>query len=287
MARQDSTQRDLVAAAQEWWKRNRPILALLLFLTAIGLNTIGTFVGSSRLMLATGIAFLVVVMERLSRIGGDVGTVLELQKTDRQPVFTFAECMTDIHDRLKHTRRTDKIAIQHLGLDMTEAWKELARALASCDAVSVDCSVLIMTDNPDALGPDAASEIKGWCKAVPGSIARIMQDTPRLAEVLRQRNTNLRLTLKKYTGTPRIHGVVVTAPFERGYVSFASWAQNAHFEWGGDDYFRFESGTTSDADRRLRQLLRGAFEYHWDRNSELVLQYPEQPTATPVTAGTR
>lgn len=267
-------QTDSVAATQEWLKRNRQWIALLLFVTAVLLQAIGTIFGSPKLTLATGIAFLVVVMERLTRIGTDVGEMLELQKAEREPVFTLAEAMTDIHKRLEHTRRTNRIVIQHLGLNMTDAWNELKRALASCDAVAVECAVLIMTDDPNELGPDAAQEVRGWCAAVPGSIAVIQQETPELARYLRQKNTTLRLTLKKYTGTPRIHGVVVAEPFECGYVSFASWAQRAQFEWGGDDYFRFESGTTSNADRRLRQLLRGAFDYHWDRTSAVVFEYP-------------
>src|SRR4051812_11528022 len=267
MARSQTVSKDSVAAAQEWLKRNRQWIALLLFVLAVVLQFIGAIYGSERATLASGIAFLIAVVERLTKIGTGVDEVLELQKAERQPVFSLPESMADIHDRLVHTRRTKKVAIQHLGLNMTEAWNELKRALASCDAVVVDCEVLIMTDNVDELGPDAAAEVRSWCQAVPNAIAVIQRETPLLAAVLDQKKTALRLTLRKYKGTPRIHGVLISEPFERGYVSFASWAQNATFEWGGDDYFRFESGTTSNADRRLRQLLRGAFEYHWTETS--------------------
>jgi hypothetical protein len=219
----------------------------------------------------------------MTKIGTDVGEVLELQKAERQPVYTLADAMNDLNDRLKRARRANKITIQHLGLDMTEAWKELQEVLVSCNAVTVECEVLIMTDDPSQLGPDAASDMIAWCKAVPGSIAVIAQKTPELAKFLSDRNTDLKLTLKKYTGTPRIHGIVITEPFERGYLSFASWVQKAQFEWGGDDYFCFENGTMSDADRRLRQLLRGAVDYHWNRaTTSTVFEYPPPVVTAPA-----
>ena len=283
MIRPQSSPKDPIASAQEWLKRNRHWIALGMFVGAIVLQSVSAFVKAPALTAATGIAFLVVLVERLTRVGTDVGEVLELQKAERQPVYTLADAMNDLHDRLQHVRRTNRITIQHLGLDMTEAWKELKRALASCDAVTVECEVLIMTDDPAQLGPDAASDMIAWCKAVPGSIAVIAEETPGLAHFLAQRNTSLKLTLKKYTGTPRIHGIVITEPFERGYLSFASWVQKAQFEWGGDDYFCFENGTMSDADRRLRQLLRGAVDYHWNRaTTATVFEYPPPVVAAPA-----
>jgi len=264
-------------------KHNRQWIAFGVFAVAIVLQSLNAFTKAPAVTVGTGIAFLGLVVDRLTRIRVDVSEVLELQKAERQPVYSLADAMKDVQSRLALVRRTQKITIQHLGLNMTDAWKELKDALAKCDAVTVECEVLIMTDDPAELGPDAAADMIGWCKAVPGSMATIAQETPGLATFLRERNTSLKLTLKKYTGTPRIHGVVVTEPFERGYLSFASWVQKAQFEWGGDDYFCFENGTMSAADRRLRQLLRGAFDYHWNRaTTATVFQYPPPVVATPA-----
>jgi len=286
MAESNSTPRNLVAAAYDWLKRYKEWITLAIFVIANVLNLVGSLVKFSWIAPVSGIAFLMVMTERVTGIGTDVGKVLDQQNRVRQPVFTLADAMKDLQQRLGRLQRPKKITIQHLGLDMTEAWKELKAALATCDAVMVECTVLIMTDDPDQLGPDAPSEMHTWCKSVPASIQRIADETAKLADDLADRHTQLCLTLMKYTGTPRIHGVVITEPFERGYVSFASWALKGQFEWGGEDYFRFENGTESDGDRRLRQLLRGAFEYHLNRNPTPVFEYQASVSPAPAVAHT-
>ena len=262
-------------------------------------------VKSQAVVIACGTAFLISVFERMVRIGAGtddiarvqqslservtrtgegVDAILRVQNQWRQPLLSLPQCMKDLDTRLQSARGANRVVIRHLGLDMSSAWDELKKAINSCDAKTIHCDVLIMTDDPTRLGPDAPDDMKAWCESVPSSIKKIGQDTATLGTVFSKSNRSLTLTLRKYSGTPRIHGFTLTEPFERGYVSFASWGMGSTFELGGDDYFTFSMGSAAPADHRLRELLNGAFEQLWRHpTSADAFVYP--PPASPHGTG--
>ncbi len=276
---ESNDKRDLIREAYDWFKRHHTWIALAVFVTASVLQYLAKIVNSPMLVVSCGIAFLISVVERLIKIGTSIDEVLTLLRS-RQAPQSLPQCMEDLHGRLKNVNRSKKVIIRHLGLDMTEAWNELKRAIGSCEAGEIHCEVLIMTDQPTELGPDAPAEMKTWCTSVKGSIDRMKQDARTLGSSFAKQKRKLTFVLRKYTGTPTVHGLTLVEPFERGYVSFASWGFQSTFEWGGDDYFTFASGSASPVDRRLRQLLGGAFDHHWSSTSTEVFVYPE-PRATP------
>jgi hypothetical protein len=216
------------------------------------------------------------MLERLVTIG----TSLDEMKrgSSEQALRPLQACMEDLRARLQKVRPSHTVVIEHLGLDMTAAWDQLKHVIASCPARDIECRVLIMTDNPHELGPDAPEEVRGWCGSVLGAIEKIRTETEGLGKELGAQGKNFKLTLRKYRGTPAIHGVKILQPFERGYVSFASWSLAEYFEWGGEDYFTFSSGTVSDSDLRLRELLGGAFERYWNHTSKAVFDHSNAPT---------
>jgi len=276
---ESNDKRDLIREAYDWFKRHHTWIALAVFVTASVLQYLAKIVNSPMLVVSCGIAFLISVVERLIKIGTSIDEVLTLLRS-RQAPQSLPQCMEDLHGRLKNVNRSKKVIIRHLGLDMTEAWNELKRAIGSCEAGEIHCEVLIMTDQPTELGPDAPAEMKTWCTSVKGSSDRMKQDARTLGSSFAKQKRKLTFVLRKYTGTPTVHGLTLVEPFERGYVSFASWGFQSTFEWGGDDYFTFSSGSASPVDRRLRQLLGGAFDHHWSSTSTEVFVYPET-RATP------
>jgi hypothetical protein len=265
---------DLVKRALNLIKHFHPWISLAIFVVAYVLYYLGKFIKSPEALIACGIVVLVSMLERLVNIGTSIDDISLKQEALQKTLYSLADCMNDLHARLKSVKRSNKVIIEHLGLNMTDAWDQLKRVIASCPAREIDCRVLIMTDDPHELGPDAPEDVKAWCGSVPGAIKQIKGDTEVLGQRLREEGKNFKLTLRKYTGTPMIHGVKLLQPFERGYISFASWSlPGSTFEWGGEDYFTFSSGTISGADRRLRELLSGAFEHYWDHTSKEVFDH--------------
>src|SRR5713226_6315598 len=219
---ESNDKRDLIREAYDWFKRHHTWIALAVFVTASVLQYLAKIVNSPMLVVSCGIAFLISVVERLIKIGTSIDEVLTLLRS-RQAPQSLPQCMEDLHGRLKNVNRSKKVIIRHLGLDMTEAWNELKRAIGSCEAGEIHCEVLIMTDQPTELGPDAPAEMKTWCTSVKGSIDRMKQDARTLGSSFAKQKRKLTFVLRKYTGTPTVHGLTLVEPFERGYVSFASW----------------------------------------------------------------
>lgn len=267
---------DIVGRALTLIKHFHPWISLAVFAVAYALYYAGKLVKSPETVMACGIIVLVSMLERLVAIGSSLDEMSLRQRASDQTLRSLQACMDDLHARLQKAKSSQKVVIDHLGLDMTAAWDQLKGVIASCPAREIDCRILIMTDDPRELGLDAPEDVKTWCGSVAGAINKIKTDADGLGQRLRPAGKHFRLTLRQYTGTPTIHGVTILQPFERGYISFASWSLPEYFEWGGEGYFTFSSGTVSDADSRLRELLTGAFERYWNYTSRPVFAHDNQ-----------
>jgi hypothetical protein len=253
-------------------KHFHPWVSLIIFVAAYVLYYMGKIIKTSEALMACGIVVIVSILESLVNIRTSIDDISMKQEHDNQTLRSLQDCLSDLHAHITNVKRSSKVVIEHLGLNMTDAWQELGRVINACPAGEIDCRVLIMTDNPSELGPDAPEDVKVWCRAVGGAIDGIKTGTESLGQILRSKGTSFKFTLRQYTGTPIIHGFTVLEPFERGYISFASWGLSA-FEWGGQDYFTFPNSTVSSTDRRLRELLGGAFQHYWNHKSKEIYNH--------------
>src|SRR5205807_2642375 len=101
------------------------------------------------------VLFLISVLERLVSMGATIEEIAHQQQTSRQMLHSLHHCMTEMHKSVRKMKRSSKVVIDHLGLDMLDAWKDLYKVISSCPAGDIECHVLIMTDDPNELGPEA------------------------------------------------------------------------------------------------------------------------------------
>lgn len=248
------------------------ILWLTAFIFVIALASIvisrfiTTFEAKDYALTSSFVFLLLCIVERLISVSKISEEMLQKITEQQKVVYPFQESMEDLHEKIQLVKGKDKVIIEHLGLDMKDAWPELIRLITRCQAKEIECKILIMTDSIEELGPDAPEEVKQWCGFVTASIGSIKSDAKNLKELLDKSGKSFTLILKQYRGTPVTHGFKISKPLDLGYASFRRWKTSYDPDWK-ESYFRITKDTATDYQAKLNDIFSSTFKHYWTAES--------------------
>jgi hypothetical protein len=182
---------------------------------------------------------------------------------------------------LAKARRTDTVAIVHVGLTMTEAWDYVRELLfdESSKPVNVDYRLLILADSSGKQSGWPA-EVADWAQSVPASIAMIQRDLARAAELFKRRGQTLRFSVRQYDEVPVVHGWAIKQPLQAWHVGHCRW-RGESYDWGGQNYVEIVGSSDDPLTQDIAELFDSYFDHLWLGSREVAeLSYPrEQATA--------
>jgi hypothetical protein len=102
--------------------------------------------------------------------------IKELIENSTLQLYILNECVDQIEATLRNIPYIQPVVIEHLGLDLTQAWDYIERMLKSdLDIRSIEYRVLILTDEEDIPGAD--EEVKTWSRSSAHVIERINRES--------------------------------------------------------------------------------------------------------------
>jgi hypothetical protein len=242
-------------------------------------------------------ALILLLSEQLHESAGRLKQEVESIKTDaRQQIKTLIEstsfkllglkeCVTDLDTALDSTLHVEPVRIEHIGLDMAQAWVYVEPFLRSHPhLIEIDYKLAILTDDVGKLG-DVDEEVKNWAHNVTWSLERIKRDITHLLTDPTQQHRKIRFEVRKYTSTPVVHGFRITGPVERCYVAICRWGgmDYRRYEWGEPQYHRSAGEAPMPTDQDMVRIFQGYFGHFWQTGEVAFLLESTPKLAPPKT----
>jgi hypothetical protein len=91
-------------------------------------------------------------------------------------VYALHDCVSDFDATLHSIRPREKVVIEHLGLDLTQAWQYIEpQLLKHGNLTDVDYRLLILTDEMAKIA-NADEEVRSWSASASRTLDRIRKD---------------------------------------------------------------------------------------------------------------
>jgi hypothetical protein len=195
--------------------------------------------------------------------------------------------------RLADVRKGEKVLIQHLGLDLSQAWDHIDRLLQAPLAMDdVRYEVLLITDDPASL-ETRDQEVAGWCDTVKRMLPKLKLELSAAVLRLKREKRKLDYEIRKYTAFPSVHGFRLKhQDIKACYVAFCRWDENGvekpfdKLGWGEPRYHRIVGEHVDASQADLVHIFEGHFGHLWEhsgRRSPAQVGYTVPECAEGVT----
>jgi hypothetical protein len=189
-------------------------------------------------------------------------------------LYALTDCVGDLDAMLKNIRPSEKVVIEHLGLDLTQAWQYFVPLLQKHQHLTdVDYRLLVLTDETAKI-VGADKEVKSWSTNVPYSLDKVRRDVD---VINKQRGgtgqgKKIRFEVKKYWDIPVVHGFRIVNPMSRArcYMAICRWGglDYQKYEWGEPQYHKIIGDPSDAVSRDMLQIYDGYFNYFWENHSD-------------------
>jgi hypothetical protein len=172
----------------------------------------------------------------------------------------------------------ETVKIDHLGLDMYNAWPRVLDWLRHPVRVGVEVRFLMLTGASDRLPGRVPAEVAHWCQNVDESLRVIRQWLHLEGPALLKSGRPIRIRVKQYAEVPVLHGFAVAEPFRVTFVSLCRWegATWDIYSWGERTYHRVSEIARDRHERDLADVFRARFEHLWNTSGDPVIDWPPQ-----------
>jgi len=201
-------------------------------------------------------------------------------------LYELHDCVEDFDEMLDSIRPGEKVVMQHLGLDLTQAWQHFERLLRiHPNLTDVNYQLLILTDDTDKI-LGASEEVKRWSKSMTGILDTIKKEVDLIIKELGGpgQGRKLKFEVRKYCALPVVHGFRIVSPMKRCYMAICRWGglDYQKYEWGGTQYHRIIGDPSDISDiisRDMLMIYNGYFNHLWKYQSDsgFVLPSPAEP----------
>jgi hypothetical protein len=189
----------------------------------------------------------------------------------RPRLYMFLECMNDLGKRLKRVKKTDKLVVQHLGLDMDQAWDEMAVFLHDCENLGDIEYRLVMMAGEDTVSldesPQAGSELQQWRQTAAVKLLHIHEHVDLLKKKLEKLGRTLQFEVRTYSADPVVHGIRIVAPdtISVTYLGICRWRGDRadEIDWGPRTFQIIDEASEVDTLRDLVKVFCDHFQHHW------------------------
>jgi hypothetical protein len=209
-------------------------------------------------------------------------------------LYALTDCVKDLDAMLQSIRPGEKVVIEHLGLDLTQAWQYFEPLLKKHQHLTdVDYRLLLLTDETAKIaGADAG--VKSWSANVPRTLDKVREDVD---TINKQRGgpgqgKKIQFEVKKYWDIPVVHGFRIGSPMSRSrcYMAICRWGGSDYqrFEWGEPLYHKIIGDPSDAVSHDMLNIYDGYFNYFWKKHSDpgFVLPSPRSgANGTPSAHG--
>lgn len=178
-------------------------------------------------------------------------------------LYSLYLCRADLEEMLKKVSRNETIVIDHIGLDMSQAWEYIHKLLFDKDSkpVNVEYRLLILTDDQSkaSIWP---KEVVHWSENAPKSLERIHSDIEVSLELFKEERRRLKFSVRKYDEVPVVHGWSLRHPIKVWHVGHCRWRKRL-FDWGAENYVKIDELSQDPVTIDIANLFDSYFEHLW------------------------
>ena len=177
-------------------------------------------------------------------------------------LFRLDQAMDDLKQRLERLRDGEAVTIRHLGLDLTNAWREAKPVVKLSDRLRIDYR-LLMLGGDAATVPGLPIEVKHWIDLAADQRGRTQRDLTKMKREAKPPGS-LEPKIRSYCDLPVVHGFSIEGPVSVAYIALSRWTGHDldEFDWGVDRYHRVLDARPATA-RDLLNLFEAYFEHWW------------------------
>lgn len=184
-------------------------------------------------------------------------------------LYSLYLCRAELEEMLDRCPRNTTVVIDHLGLDMSQAWEYIHTLLfeKNSKSLNIEYRLLILTDDRDKMAC-WPKEVVNWSEYVPKSLDRMKGDMEEAKVLLSQERRTLKFSVKKYNEVPVMHGWSLRQPSKMWHVGHCRWKKRG-FDWGGERYVRIDEHSRDPITLEIANLFDSYFEHLWIVSSQV------------------
>jgi hypothetical protein len=162
----------------------------------------------------------------------------------------------------RHPRNT-LIVMDHLGLDMSQAWEHIHTLLFDQNSKPTNVKYRLLILSHNSLNKSTwPKEVVDWSEYVPRSLAKIQDDMKETVEIFNNERRTLDFSVRLYDEVPVVHGWHLKQPIQLWHVAHCRWRRKT-FDWGGEKYVRIDEQSHDPVARDIANIFDSYFEHLW------------------------
>lgn len=179
-------------------------------------------------------------------------------------LFRLDEALADLKSRVERLPKGEVVTIRHLGLDLTNAWREVRPTLEKLSKrLQINYRLLML----GGAGKEASSlppEVQRWIELGTLQRQRTERDLARIASAAAPPGKLQPQKIRTYCELPVVHGFSVEGPVSVAYIALSRWIGDDcdEFDWGVDCYHRVLDKSPGN-ERDLLDVFGCYFEHWW------------------------
>lgn len=254
------------------------VVALCLLLEFFGLPIADKFIPGLTALLLVGIYEIILESKYTNEKAGDElsGLTRRIQVLEESAaslvqqlspkLYALFECKQELEGILERAQFGDKVVIDHLGLDMHQAWEYVHGLLfgATSKLTDIDYRLLILSAEKR---DDWPAEVQDWSASVPGSLRRIQADLTKVIERFQKAGKRCKIEIRQYAAVPIVHGWSVRQPIKTWHVAFCRWNE-CQYDWSEHHYVKVDQFTRTPVVGDIADVFDSYFDRFWTTSLE-------------------
>lgn len=181
-------------------------------------------------------------------------------------LYALFQCKQELEGVLERAQFGDKVAIDHLGLDMQQAWEYVHGLLfgPASKLTDVEYRLLILSPNKRDTWP---AEVQDWSEFVPRSLKRIQADLTKVTDRFQKSGKRCKIEVRQYDAIPVVHGWCVRQPIKTWHVAFCRW-RDSSYDWSEHHYVKVTQFTRTPVVGDIADVFDSYFERLWTTSPE-------------------
>lgn len=181
-------------------------------------------------------------------------------------LYALFQCKQELELTLDHTQLGSKVSIDHLGLNMGQAWEYVHQLLfgPASKLTDIEYRLLIISPNKRDTWPQ---EVQDWAESVPASLKRIESDLKKVIQQFERTNKRCKIEIRHYDSVPVVHGWSVRQPVKTWHVAFCRW-NDCYYDWGEHHYVKVDQFTRTPVVGDVADVFDSYFERLWTTATE-------------------
>ncbi len=181
---------------------------------------------------------------------------------ERESLLKMEAAVLELETILRQWRPTAPVIIEHLGLDMTLAWRDVESLIRRLTFIrELEYRILVLAGSGSL--SSYPSEVQDWLRMGRKSRVKIDANRQKLERGCSTEGRIVRCVVREYCDTPVVHGFRIRSPDAVGFVSLCRWTDEGRYDWGGEAYRKIARASCTPSQGDLLNMFDSSFAHHW------------------------